>query len=209
MSQFPITQAQWRTMADWKLVERKLGSTPSRFKGDRNPVERITWKDAIEFCARLSRHTGRHYSLPSEAQWEYACRAGTTTPFHFGATLTPKLARYDWSNVYADTLVEKQKWEQSSSPVGSFPANAWGLHDMHGDVWEWCLDDWHDNYKGAPTDGSTWINENAGKQSRKVIRGGSWIIDPWSCRSATRFNNLPLDYNYNGFRVICLPPRLS
>jgi formylglycine-generating enzyme required for sulfatase activity len=215
MGQFPITQAQWRIVADWKPVERKLDAAPSRFKGvaeasqneNRNPVESITWEAAIEFCARLRRHTGRNYTLPSEAQWEYACRAGTTTPFHFGATLTPELARYDWSNVYADTPVEQQKWQQNPSPVGSFPANAWGLHDMHGNVWEWCLDDWHDNYKGAPTDGSAWINKNAENQSRKVFRGGSWIYYPWLCRSAARFNNYAHDYS-DGFRVICLPPGL-
>jgi formylglycine-generating enzyme required for sulfatase activity len=206
LGQFPITQAQWHIVADWKPVKRKLQLNPSRFKGDRNPVESITWEDAIEFCARLRRHTGRNYTLPSEAQWEYACRAGTTTPFHFGNTLTPELARYDWSYVYAETPIEKQKREQSSSPVGSFPANAWGLHDMHGNVWEWCLDDWHNNYKGAPTDGSAWINKNTGKLSSKVFRGGSWFYNPRDCRSASRSNFIA--HLNDGFRVICLPPGL-
>jgi formylglycine-generating enzyme required for sulfatase activity len=186
MGQFPITQAQWRVVAGWDPVERKLKANPSRFKADRNPVESIKWAEAVEFCARLSRHTGRHYSLPSEAQWEYACRAGTTTPFHYGETLTPELARYDWSEVYADTPVEKQEHQRSTAPVGSFPANAWGLYDMHGNVWEWCLDDWHSNYKGAPVDGSAGAVKKAEKQARKVIRGGSWINDPSYCRSATR-----------------------
>jgi formylglycine-generating enzyme required for sulfatase activity len=208
LGQFPITQAQWRIVAEWKPVEHKLESSPSRFKGNRNPVESISWADAIEFCARLTRHTGRNYSLPSEAQWEYACRAGTTRPFHFGETLTAKLARYDCSSVYAETPVEKQKWQQSTSPVGSFPANAWGLYDMHGNVWEWCLDDWHDTYKGAPIDGSPWINRKAEKISRNVLRGGSWTINPRVCRSATRYDgNYALDFSL-GFRVICLSLRM-
>jgi formylglycine-generating enzyme required for sulfatase activity len=207
MGQFPITQAQWHIVADWKPVERKLKANPSRFEGDRNPVESITWEEAIEFCARLSRHTGRNYSLPSEAQWEYVCRAGTTTPFHYGNTLMPKLARYDWSNIYANTPVEKQEWEQSSSPVGSFPANDWGLYDMHGNVREWCLDDWHSNYERAPADGSAWINKKAKKQSKKVLRGGSWFDYPSYCRSSARVNFSSRDGDH-GFRVICRPSGL-
>jgi formylglycine-generating enzyme required for sulfatase activity len=173
MGQFPITQAQWSIVANWKPVQQELKANPSKFEGDQNPVEYIAWEDAIEFCARLSRHTGRNYTLPSEAQWEYACRAGTTTAFHFGDTLTPKLAQYEWSCVYADTSIEKQQWQQTTSPVGNFPANAWGLHDMHGNVWEWCLDHSHDNYNGAPTDGSAWINGKSEHQYRRVFRGGS------------------------------------
>ncbi|MGI0494832.1 formylglycine-generating enzyme family protein, partial [Alkalinema pantanalense CENA528] len=182
MGQYPITQAQWRIVAGWQPVQRELKPNPSHFQGDRHPVERVSWADAIEFCDRLSHHTDRRYTLPTEAQWEYACRAGTTTPFHCGQTLTPELARYDWSQVYADTPVKKQKFEQSTSPVGTFPANAWGLYDLHGNIWEWCLDDWHSNYNRAPTDGSAWVGKNAEKQARKVIRGGSWISAPRYCR---------------------------
>ncbi len=206
LGQYPVTNEQWKIVAGWERIDRNLKPNPSRFKGEKNPVDSITWEDAMEFCARLSHHTRRHYSLPSEAQWEYACRSGTTTPFHFGDTLTPELARYDWSKVYAETPVEKQKWEQSSSPVGSFPANAWGLYDMHGNVWEWCLDDWHGSYEGAPIDGSAWTSKKAEKQSSKVLRGGSWINDPWVCRSATRNSN-DLAHDSDGFRLVCLPPR--
>jgi formylglycine-generating enzyme required for sulfatase activity len=206
MGQYPVTNEQWRIVAGWERIDRKLKLDPSRFKGKKNPVESITWEDAMEFCARLRHHTGRHYSLPSEAQWEYACRAGTTTPFYFGDTLTPELARYDWSEVYAETPVEKQKWEQGSSPVGIFPANAWGLYDMHGNVWERCLDDWHSNYDGAPIDGTAWIGKKPEKQSSKVFRGGSWILNPRYCRSASR-SNFDSALGLNGFRVVCVPPR--
>jgi formylglycine-generating enzyme required for sulfatase activity len=210
MGQYAITQAQWRIVAKWPSVDRKLKANPSRFKGDQNPVNHIVWEDAIEFCARLSRHNGRHYSLPSEAQWEYACRAGTTTPFHYGDTLTPELARYDWSVIYATTPIEKQKWQERTSPVGCFPANAWGLHDMNGNVREWCLDDWHDDYRsGAPIDGSAWVDDKSEKQTGKVFRGGSWFDDPRNCRSATRRGFIYERVDLTGFRVICLPAGLA
>jgi formylglycine-generating enzyme required for sulfatase activity len=210
MGQFPITQAQWRIVAGWPKINRDLKPNPSTFKDPNNPVDSVSWDDANEFCARLSRHTGRHYSLPSEAQWEYACRAGTENPFHFGDTLTPELARYDWSEIYGDTAVEKQERERGTSPVGSFPANAWGLHDMHGNVWEWCLDNWHSSYKGAPTDGSDWKYKTDNRDANKVLRGGSWITDPTHCGSATRnlyFARLSIDDD--GFRVVCLPLQTS
>jgi formylglycine-generating enzyme required for sulfatase activity len=206
MGQHPVTNEQWRIVAGWERVDRDLKLNPSSFKGAKTPVDSIIWEDAMEFCARLRHRTGRHYSLPSEAQWEYACRSGTTTPFHFGDTLTPELARYDWSEVYAETPVEKQEWEQSSCPVGRFPANVWGLYDMHGDVWEWCLDDWHDNYDGAPIDGTAWIDEKPEKLSGKVLRGGSWVNDPGDCRSATRYGNDGAR-GPDGFRPVCLLPR--
>jgi len=149
---------------------------------------------------RLSKATGRDYRLPSEAQWEYACRAGTTTPFYFGETITPDLANYDGNSIYAQE--PKGVYRQETTPVGKFPPNAFGLYDMHGNVWEWCADTWHDNYKDAPTDGSVWI-EN-GDDNRSPLRGGSWYYDPDRCRSAYRGSYFRRGYSYSlGFRVVC------
>jgi formylglycine-generating enzyme required for sulfatase activity len=155
MAQTPITQAQWREVASLPKINLDLNPDPSHFKGDNRPVEQVSWVDAIEFCHRLSQHTGKNYTLPSEAQWEYACRAGTTTPFHFGPTINTKLANYDGNYTYGQG--ERGISREQTTDVASFPANAWGLHDMHGNVWEWCLDEWRDSYEGAPTDGSAWM----------------------------------------------------
>ncbi len=226
LARTPTTQAQWRQVARWQPApgdppwERQLNPEPSFFKGglpvdnrrsehDRRPVERVSWFDAQEFCRRLSRRTGRTYTLPSESQWDYACRAGTTTPYAFGTTLSLRQA-----NVASSGTTE----------VGSFPANAWGLHDMHGNVWEWCLDHWHHGYEGAPADGSAWLstmeqqNQSFTKPVKNVIedseprllRGGSWFDFPRDCRSAYRLHNQPgLAYSTVGFRVVCLPQGLS
>jgi formylglycine-generating enzyme required for sulfatase activity len=155
MARTPITQAQWRMVASWPRVNRDLGLDPSRFKGDCRPVEQVSWLDAMEFCHRLSERTGKKYTLPSEAQWEYACRAGTNTPFHFGPTISTEVANYDGRYIYGQG--SKGIYRERTIDVASFPANGWGLHDMHGSVWEWCLDEWHDSYEGAPTDGSAWM----------------------------------------------------
>ena len=138
-------------VAGWPQLERDLGADPSQFTGVNRPVEKVNWFEAVEFCRRLSQRTGRRYGLPSEAQWEYACRAGTITPFHFGPTISADLANYDASTAYGPG--EKGTYRQETTPVGTFPANTWGLHDMHGNVWEWCLDHWHDTYDFAPDDG--------------------------------------------------------
>jgi len=158
MGKYPVTQAQWRAVARLPKADRDLKLDRSRFKGDDRPVENVNWFDAQEFCKRLSISTGRDYRLPSEAEWEYACRAGTITPFYFGGTITTKLANYDGDYTYAHA--PKGKSPNETTPVGRFPPNRFGLYDLHGNVWEWCEDDWHSNYTGAPTDGSAWIENN-------------------------------------------------
>jgi formylglycine-generating enzyme required for sulfatase activity len=213
MAQSPITQAQWRQVASWQERKperwgRQLNPNPSRFSkqadSDQRPVERVTWLDAMEFCNRLSQRTGRYYTLPSEAQWEYACRAGSTMLFAFGATLTDQLANYDATTTYGDG--PKGEYREQTTPVGMFAANAWGLHDMHGNVWEWCLDHWHDSYEGAPSDGSAWLTPSASEEEQRLLRGGSWDDIPGYCRSAYRNHGRPVNaFNNVGFRVVCLP----
>ncbi|NJN13524.1 MAG: formylglycine-generating enzyme family protein [Richelia sp. RM1_1_1] len=212
MGKYQVTQAQWKAAANLPQVERELQPEPSNFKGDNRPVEQVSWYDAVEFCARLSNHTGRKYSLPSEAEWEYACRAGTTTPFHFGETITSELANYNANYTYGAS--PEGEYREETTPVGSFGvANVFGLYDMHGNVWEWCLDDWHDNYEGAPENGSAWfVSEDdnlSQKQGRAVLRGGSWSNDPQYCRSAFRYYSFArVDFNsFLGFRVVCVVGR--
>ncbi len=212
MGRYPITQAQWQAVANYPQVNRELDLNPSRLKGKDRPVEQISWRDATEFCQRLSRQTERTYRLPTEAEWEYACRAGTTTPFHFGETITTDLANYDgtdassgsWSGSYGRG--PKGIYRQSTTSVGSFPANAFGLHDMHGNVWEWCLDHWHSNYEGAPSNGAAWLSDD--ENAFRVRRGGSWYSPPWDCRSACRISYYLVNRDNDiGFRVVCVPPR--
>jgi formylglycine-generating enzyme required for sulfatase activity len=213
MGKYTVTQAQWKAVASLPQVNRKLDPDPSHFKGDKRPVEQVSWYDAVEFCDRISQHTGKSYRLPSEAEWEYACRAGTTTPFHFGETITSELANYRATETYGAGV--KGTYREQTTEVGSFGvANAFGLYDMHGNVWEWCLDDWHDNYEGAPTDGSAWFDDNdniSHKQGRTVLRGGSWINCPELCRSASRLG-LRAERGYFshliGFRVVCAVVRI-
>ena len=215
MGKHPIAQAQWRSVADYSKIERDLDPDPSHFKGDNRPVEQVDWDDATEFCQRLSQHTGRTYRLPSEAEWEYACRAGTTTPFHFGETISDELANYvaeDGENdgtLYKGTYGRgvRGQYRKETTEVGQFPANQFGLYDMHGNVLEWCEDDWHDNYEGALSDGSAWV-ESDRTETNRVLRGGSWDFNPGNCRSACRINLTRDDFNGSvGFRVCCVPPR--
>jgi len=214
MGKYAVTQAQWKAVAELPQVNRELDPDPSRFKGTNRPVEEVSWYDAVEFCLRLSQYTGRSYSLPSEAEWEYACRAGTTTPFHFGETITSELANYNASQAYGAS--PKRIYREETTVVGSFEvANAFGLYDMHGNVWEWCLDDWHNNYEGAPADGSAWFDDNKNdnlsqKLGASVLRGGSWIYDPGFCRSACRYygNSRGSHFDDIGFRVVCAVGRI-
>ena len=193
MSKYPITQNQYQAI---------MGKNPSYFKGGNRPVEEVSWYDAVEFCQKLSQKTGKSYKLPSESQWEYGCRAGTTTPFYFGETITSELANYNGNYIYDN--IPKGKFREETTDVGIFPPNAFGLYDMHGNVWEWCADDWHKNYEGAPTDGSAWL-KNDEKEHDAVLRGGSWIYIPNRCRSAFRDHFIRRDYliNHFGFRIVC------
>ena len=207
MGKYPVTQVQWKAVAALPQIERKLNPDPTRFKSIDRPVERVSWREAMEFCARLSRKTGREYRLPSEAEWEYACRAGTTTPFHFCETITPDLANYDGNYTYGDG--PQGEYRQETTPVGHFRvANAFGLYDMYGNVWEWCADHWHDSYEGAPDDGTIWLSSD--EDVLHVVRGGSWGNDPGDCRSASRTGiNRGDAYDFIGFRVVCSAPGFS
>ena len=201
MAKFQVTQAQWKQVADLPQVERELKPEPSHFEGENLPVERVSWYDAVEFCQRISKATGKEYRLPSEAEWEYACRAGTTTPFNFGETITSELVNYNGNFTYANEA--KGEYREETTPVGSFPANGFGLYDMHGNVWEWCADTWHDSYQGAPNDGSAWTT---GGNDTYVLRGGSWLILPRNCRSANRVRIAP-DHDSSSFGFRCVAGR--
>ena len=234
MGQMQVTQAQWREVASWEQVERKLNSDPSNFKGNNRPVDQVSWLDAKEFCARLRQKTGKEYRLPGEAEWEYACRAENSyqssvtrdqlsqlskeeeqklikewnekylTPFHFGETITTNLVNYGGDSYGKG---KKGEYRQETVEVGRFPANKFGLYDMHGNVYDWCEDDYHESYEGLPIDGSAWTDpENSNAQ--KVRRGGSWRSYAWACRSALRnADNRDRQKLNNGFRVVCALPK--
>lgn len=198
MGKFPVTQAQWAAVAALPEMKMFLNPDPSRFKGANRPVENVSWYEAVEFCDRLSRKTRKRYRLPSEAEWEYACRGGTITPFHFGETITSDLVNYNGTSSYAEA--PKGLYRFQTTDVGSFKPNAFGLYDLHGNVWEWCADSWHNNYNGAPIDGSIW--ELRGDRSLKLLRGGSWNDHPPNCRSACRLRYQPdCKASIVGFRV--------
>ncbi|TRV03175.1 MAG: serine/threonine protein kinase [Microcystis wesenbergii Mw_MB_S_20031200_S109] len=188
IGKYPITQAQYQAV---------MGTNPSLFTNNpQNPVERVSWNDAKAFCQKLSQITGKTYRLPTEAEWEYACRAGTTTRYYFGDN-DNQLGNYAW---YRGNSQDK------THPVGQKKPNGWGLYDMSGNVWEWCEDDWHDNYKNAPKDGSAWLIKDNHSQ---ILRGGSWFNNPRNCRSAYRFSNYRCDNDDSyGFRVACVSPGL-
>ena len=180
MLETAVTQAMWESVT---------GSNPSRFKGSvKLPVENVSWEDCQAYIEKLNAlnvaPSGFKFSLPTEAQWEYACRAGTTTPFHFGSVLNGDQANCDGNYPYGTET--KGPYLERTSEAGSYPSNAWGLYDMHGNVWEWCSD-WHDEYpSGAVTDP---VGPSTG--SYRVIRGGSWFSLAGHCRSAYRFFNDP------------------
>lgn len=198
MGRFEVTQEQY---------QKVMGKNPSNIQGKKRPVQQVYWNDAVEFCKKLSDKTGRKYRLPSEAEWEYACRAGTNTPFHFGETITTELANYNGDYIYASE--SKGKYRQQTTEVGSFPPNNFGLYDMHGNVWEWCQDTWHESYEKAPRDGSAWIDTN---YNFRLLRGGAWIDIPGLCRSASRsyYDRAVRVYIIGsiGFRVVCAAGRI-
>jgi len=200
MSKYPITKSQWKAVAKLEQVKIPLKLQPSRSGGAKHPIVEISWDEAVEFCDRLSQNTGHVYRLPSEAEWEFACRAGTTTPFHFGETITPNLANYDGTFTYHSE--PKGENRQKAIDVGSFPfANAFGLFDMHGNVWEWCMDHWHENYNQAPTTGEVWLDN--GKNLSRVVRGGSWTSEAAKCRSTYRqISDTSHKSNNTGFRIV-------
>lgn len=191
LGKYLITQGQW------KAVLGKL--PPCRFKGDNLPVERVSWNDAQKFCQRLSKQTGRHYHLPSETQWEYACRAGTSTPFSFGETLTSDFANYNGEHIFKDE--PRGLYFHSTSEGGKYPPNAFGVYDMHGNLMEWCADNWIDDYRMSPRDSSDYqMIDNP----YRVARGGSWHDNPQLCRSAARIRLAQSDAEeYVGLRVAC------
>jgi formylglycine-generating enzyme required for sulfatase activity len=207
MGKYPITQLQWRFVAELPPVNLRLNPNPARFEGDMHPVEEIAWFEAVEFCDRLSLHTGRPYRLPTEAEWEYACRAGTTTPFHFGETLTTDLANYNGADAQHGAYGRGPKGEnrQTTTPVYQFGiANAFGLCDMHGNVWEWCQDPWRSTYSDGPSRRKTKAAAQPDQSTHRVARGGSWYTTPQRCRSASRIHfEAESRHPDLGFRVVC------
>jgi formylglycine-generating enzyme required for sulfatase activity len=176
------------TQKQWEII---MGNNPSHFKGKNRPVEMVSWKEVQEFIIRLNeKEETDKYRLPSEAEWEYACRAGTQTKCFFGEDES-KLNEYVWNagNSSGKTHV-----------IGCKKPNPWGLYDTHGNVWEWVQDEWHDNYNGAPSDGSVW---NEGNSFYRVSRGCSWFCNTEFCRSASRFKRNPESFFANiGFRLL-------
>jgi formylglycine-generating enzyme required for sulfatase activity len=203
ISKYPITQAQWQALGI---------PNPSHFIDPLRPVEQVSWYDAQEFCQKLALKTGKNYHLPTEAEWEYACRAHTLTPFHFGASITTDRANYSGVNwEYMGKICNQGSYAQAplgedrreTTPVGSFGvANGFGLYDCHGNVREWCEDTWHPNYNQAPGDGTAWLV--GGEEDKRVLRGGSWNGGPKKCRSAYRVKFSATASLYDvGFRVVC------
>lgn len=194
MGKYPVTQAQWSAI---------MGNNPSRFAdkdiaNSKKPVERVSWFDCALFCEKLSQLIGREFRLPTEAEWEYACRGKTETAFHCGSTISTELANYNGEDSYGAGVEGKNR--QQTTDVDLFSANMFGLYDLHGNVAEWCADTWHDEYQNAPDDGRAWISNNP--KDLRVLRGGSWLHLPGSCRSAQRLKSSPKNKSDAfGFRI--------
>ncbi len=202
LGRYAVTQAQWKRVASFPRVKLDLNPNPADFPGPERPVEQVSWEEAVEFCDRLSRATQKSYRLPTEAEWEYACRAGTTTPFNVGPTLTADLANFDGTYPYGQA--SPSQYRAQTIEGGSFPPNGFGLYDLHGNVWEWCADTWHENYKGAPIDGKVWLGGNPDK---RVVRGGSFVFNSVYCRTANRLCLTAANHYVSlGFRIACAVP---
>jgi len=198
LSRTPVTQNQWRAVAELPPVSRELALAPACFTGDDHPVECVSWHDAQEFCKRLSLDSGRNYRLPTEAEWETACRAGTTSAFHVGATLTSEFANY--SALHAYGTEPPGTYRRSTTPVAQFAPNAHGLYDMHGNVWEWCSDAWQDNFIDRG------VHASIGESAHRALRGGSWADAPAKLRSASRTGYAADSLNrIIGFRIALSP----
>jgi formylglycine-generating enzyme required for sulfatase activity len=204
MSKHAITLAQWLAFEEMSSVDHAWD--PDEYwdctcPGNNFPMDSVNWYGAVEFCARLKQHSGRSYRLPTEAEWEYASRAGTTTPYYFGDVITPNVARYDRLNN------PDRNWQHVTIPVDYLDvANAFGLHGMHGNGWEWCEDHWHPNYQASPTDCRAWVTDNA--NAERILRGGSWFHPAGCCRSAHRGHKSPADYDDTiGLRIVGPAPQ--
>jgi eukaryotic-like serine/threonine-protein kinase len=194
LGQTLVTKSQWQAiMGDNRSVAKNDGKLP---------VDKVSWLDAMEFCHKLSARVGRSYRLLSEAEWEYACRAGTTTPFAFGETIMPTIVNYNGNYPYENAA--KGEYRRKTVAVGSFPPNVFGLYDMHGNLWEWCLDEWINSYDGAPIDGSARGDSKSRNGSKnRLLRGGAWDSIAVDCRAAYRYHVMASSRNdYIGFRVV-------
>ncbi len=195
IGKYPVSQRQWGAL---------MGAHRGRFSGQDLPVDTVSWVEAFRFCERLSKKIGQRCALPSEAQWEYTCRAGTNTPYCYGPTLTTELANYNGEFTFRGG--PKGIYRHVTTVVGSFPPNAFGLYDLHGGLWEWCADAWHDDYGGAPPDGSPW--EGGPKVDYRAARGGCWHDIPEVCRSAARLKARANEGDeFMGFRIVVMDVR--
>ncbi|MBN2534374.1 MAG: formylglycine-generating enzyme family protein [Spirochaetales bacterium] len=188
LGKYPVTREQYKFI---------IGKFPPVDEGClKRPVERVSWFDAKNFCKKLTKITGRKYRLPGEAEWEYACKAGTNTPFYFGETITTEYVNF--VGLYSFAGEPKGNYRHKSTEVGIFPPNLFGIYDMHGNVFEWCEDSWHPNYINAPDDAHPRVNNS----EDKVIRGGSWHEPPEVCSSITRVRyNAHEPEDRIGFRI--------
>jgi formylglycine-generating enzyme required for sulfatase activity len=199
LGKYTVTQTQYKAV---------MGANPSHFNGVKRPVDSVSWHDSIRFCQLLSEKTGCIYRLPSEAEWEYACRAGTITSFYCGNMITANFANFNRNKKTLSSLLSSEQYLAETKKVGSTLPNAFGIYDMHGNIWEWCQDHWHTSYRKAPKDGSAWLTKKL--DTDRVVRGGSWGQGSEFCRSASRLYRHPDDRtNLIGFRVVCENPKTS